>query len=343
MRTFPIHALLFTCSFSLAAAHPARAQETPPPTADSLANGDSAARRPSHLGVDDVLALPAEPADVRVAYGPGRYQFGELRLPQGSGPHPVAIIIHGGCWSANYGLHLMDAMATALTRKGVATWNLEYRRVGNPGGGWPGTFRDVAAGAERLRGLAGRYPLDLGRVIPIGHSAGGQLALWLAGRDTRPEETPPAAGGMPPPDEPPVSDEPPASNEPPPLVGVMNLAGITDLESYLVRDGKPGECGANVDELLGGLPENVPERYRQSSPIELLPLGVPQVHITGAEDRIVPVAHGAPYRARAKRLDDALRVFTVRDAAHFELIVPGTAAWEKVEAAIASLLDLTVT
>src|SRR5439155_8576098 len=138
-------------------------------------------------------------------------QFGELRLPKGRGPFPVAIVIHGGCWRSDYDLKHVGPLAGALTERGIATWTIEYRRIGDPGGGWPGTFEDVAQAADHLRALARRYPLDLHHVVAIGHSAGGHLALWLAARP-----------GLPP-------DAALASADPLPISGVVGLAAISDL------------------------------------------------------------------------------------------------------------------
>ena len=146
---------------------------------------------------DDLLKLPV-PAATRMAYGTGALQFGELRVPAGRGPHPVVIIVHGGCWAAKLGnlddravaLDLVRPIAADLTANGFATWNLEYRRLGNDGGGWPGTFQDIAAGADYLRRIAAKNRLDLTRVVAIGHSAGGHFALWLAARRKLPESSP---------------------------------------------------------------------------------------------------------------------------------------------------------
>ena len=118
----------------------------------------------------------------RLKYGPEDLQFGDLYLPNQQGSHPVVILIHGGYWRARYGLDLMNDLAVDLAKRGYAAWNIEYRRVGNPGGGWPGTFQDVALATDYLRKLAPSYTLDLTKVVPIGHSAGGHLAFWLAAR-----------------------------------------------------------------------------------------------------------------------------------------------------------------
>ena len=269
------------------------------------------------LGVADVAAIPVDPPDLRSAYGKSSLQYGELRLPEGEGPHPVVVVIHGGCWLNAYDLHLMDPMATALTRAGYATWNLEYRRIGDAGGGWPGTFLDVAAGLNHLRALASDYGLDLNRILVAGHSAGGHLALWLAGQHRLPEDSEVRTPDL------------------LPILGVVSLAGITDPESYLVREGEA--CGSAVDELLGGLPEVLPRRYREASPLALVPLGVPQVLITGEEDRIVPLDHIIPYVGKAERNGDDITSVPIPDAGHFEVIAPGSAAWKEVEKAVKRL------
>src|SRR5262245_35551596 len=133
------------------------------------------------------LIRPAPPADHRITYGSNEFQFGELRLPKGAGPHPVALVIHGGGWMSQYGLSYMGHMGVALTEVGLATCSIEYRRVGNQGGGWPVTFEDASRAADHLRTIAKTYPLDLNRVVAVGHSAGGHLALWLAARKHLPK------------------------------------------------------------------------------------------------------------------------------------------------------------
>jgi acetyl esterase/lipase len=145
---------------------------------------------------DDLLKLPV-PNATRIAYGTGTLQFGELLVPAGRGPHPVVIFVHGGCWVAKLGklddravaLDLVRLIAADLTVNGFATWKLEYRRLGNDGGGWPGTFQDIAAGADQLRQIAAKNQLDLTRVVAIGHSAGGHFALWLAARPKLPQSS----------------------------------------------------------------------------------------------------------------------------------------------------------
>src|SRR5215475_11805903 len=194
----------------------------------------------------DILTRPAPPVDHRLSYGSNEFQFGDLRLPKGAGPHPVAIVIHGGCWMSEYGLSYMGHLSAALTEAGVATWSVEYRRVGNQGGGWPGTFEDVARAADHLRKISNQYHLDLDRVVAVGHSAGGHLALWLAARKLLPK------------------DSLVYSADPLPLRGVVSLAGVTDLR----RSGTA--CDDNVPQLMGGSAVDKTAIYNQASPIELL-------------------------------------------------------------------------
>ncbi len=179
--------------------------------------------------------------------------------PEGPGPYAVAILIHGGCFLSMYNIEHNARFAEALTESGIAVWNLEYRRVGNEGGGWPGTFEDIAHGADHLRVLAKEYPIDLERVISIGHSAGGHLAWWGAARHRLADDGPIRFGH-------PISPK-----------GVLALASVPDL-AYL-HEKRP--CEGAVDGLVGGSPEDVPGHYAQASLVALVPLGLPQILING--------------------------------------------------------------
>lgn len=281
-----------------------------PPAACQGAGGQT-------LTFQDIEKLSAPPADRRVAYGSDPEQFGDLRLPAGKGKHPVVVVIHGGCWYSEYNLNHIANFSAALARLGVVTWSLEYRRIGSAGGGgWTGTFEDVARGTDYLRVLARSYPVDLRRVVVVGHSAGGQLALWLAARRRLPKGSPLY------------------SRNPLKLRGVVSLAGVTDLRKF-----RPN-CGDAVTKLLGGSPAEVGERYAQTSPVELLPLGVAQRLVHGALDRIVPPDQSRDYERAARKSGDEVELSIVEGAGHFELIAPQPAAQSAVEKAILSLLKL---
>jgi acetyl esterase/lipase len=274
--------------------------------------------RAQDVSFGEVLKLAARPADARIAYGSGPQQYGELWRPSGRGPHPVAIVLHGGCWSAEYGEAHIRPVCAALAREGIAAWCLEYRRVGDEGGGWPGTLEDVARGADHLREIAAAQDLDLGRVIAVGHSAGGHLALWLAARHRLP-----------------ATDALRGAN-PIALRGVVGLAAIPDL----ARAASAHVCGDAVTDLLGGSPSAEPARYAEASPLALLPLGVPQHLVHGRVDRIVPFVESERYVSAALAKGDDARLVPVDEAGHFDLIAPTatSSAWLAVRRAVKSLL-----
>lgn len=252
-----------------------------------------------------------------LSYGVEKPQFGALCLPEGQGPHPVVILIHGGFWRAFYGLGLMHGLAEDLVRHGIAAWNIEYRRVGDLGGGWPGTFLDVAAAADHLRTVAPTYRLDLQRVVAVGHSAGGHLACWLAARRRMTKSGPLSWQG-----------------EPLPLKGVVSQAGAIDLE--LVWRLKLGRGAAA--ELLGGSPRDVPERYRAGSPTTFLPLGVPQVLVHGTKDDNVPLEVSESYTQKALQAGDPATLTVLPGVDHFALIEPTSSAWRTTIEAVQFLL-----
>lgn len=260
---------------------------------------------PSALPAQDILGVPPPPPGKHIVYGADESQFGELRVPTGPGLHPVAIVIHGGYWRARYDLTHMGHLCAALTGEGVATWSLEYRRIGNSGGGWPGTLDDVRAGAVHLRAFAGENHLDLRRVAAIGHSAGGQLVLWLAKQRALSWR------------------------------GVVPLAPVADLRHAF--DLKLS--GTVVRDFLGGSPQEVPQRYRAASPIELLPLGVRQRILHGENDDVVPVSISRTYVQAARAKGDDATLTEPPAAGHFELIDPRSTAWPLVRDTILELIQ----
>ena len=268
------------------------------------------------LTVDDLLALPPVPPDVVLNYGSHAEQFGHLYLPDDVGPHPVVVLLHGGCWRARVSLDYMGQFARALTNDGIAVWSLEYRRL-DLDGGWPNTFLDVAAGADFLGKAADEYDLDLARVLTVGHSAGGHLALWLAGRHN-------------------LSSSSELYREKPlELRGVVSLAGIPDLAEALNQNICPDALGR----LMGGTPQQVPERYAQGSPFNLLPLGLRQILIQGEQDDTVPLSYVKLYEAAAKKGGEEVRLGSLADTGHFEIVVATTPQWQTVRAAVLELLE----
>ncbi len=233
-------------------------------------------------------------------YGAKRTQAGELSVPAGPGPHPVVVLLHGGFWHAMYGRSLMSKLAADLAANGLAAWNLDYRGIGG-GGGWPATFDDVAAGIDALAPFPG---LDLTRVTTVGHSAGGQLALWAAARPGLPSGVPGSA--------PPVT-----------VAAAVALAGVVDL----VDADQRGIGGGAVAQLLGGRSQQVAERYRLASPIERLPLGVPQLLVHGMRDRHVPADMSERYAEAARAAGDPVDLVVRHDVGHMDLIEPRSAGW----------------
>ena len=254
--------------------------------------------------------------EMRFAYGDAPFQFGELRLPDGAGPHPVAIVVHGGCWLAAYDLGHIGALSDGLVEAGFATWTLEYRRVGNEGGGWPGTFEDIALGADLLRTVARDHPLDLERILAVGHSAGGQLALWLAARS----QLEYGSGFLTP--------------ESIQVRGVLGLAAAADLGYLWERK----VCGHVIDGLMGGSPEEYPDRYRLGSPVETVPLEVPQVLVNGGRDDWTATA--MRYYEAAVAAGAEVRIVEAPDSGHFEMIDPDSTTWPLVRRSALDLLAI---
>ena len=226
----------------------------------------------------------------QIGYGDHPDQVGNLHLPEGDGPWPVVVLIHGGFWRWGWDRTLMTPLAHDLAARGLAAWNIEYRRVGQEGGGWPGTLDDAAAALEHVSRLE---EVDATRVVTAGHSAGGHLALWLAGRRR-------------------VR-----------AIGAVSLAGVADLVRGAAADLGNGACQA----LVGGTPEEVPERYAAASPAALLPFGVPQLLVHGGRDDVVPPSQSRDYAHAAREAGDDVELVELAEADHFDVIDPGHAAW----------------
>ncbi|GAB3527897.1 alpha/beta hydrolase [Pontibacter brevis] len=275
-------------------------------------------QQPKLVSWQDIAALPVPPADKVISYGPDSLQFGELRLPKGEGKFPVVVVVHGGCWLSAYDRQYMAHLSEKLTQAGYATWNLEFRRVGDAGGGWPGTFLDVAAGTDYVRELAKTYPLHTRKVIVMGHSAGGHLALWLGARHNLPKNSTLY------------------TKKPLKIKGIVSLAGIPDLATYSQQK---GSCNEAVPQLMGGMPDEQPERYTDASPTTLLPLRVPSRLIQGALDPIVPVIQSQRFAEQAKASGDDSKLILLEQAGHFDIVAPHSPVYKKVEQAVRELLN----
>lgn len=270
-------------------------------------------RASASASFQELLTRPRPAADAHIAYGADALQYGDLYLPKGAGEHAVIVLIHGGCWlGALPGPELMDSMVEPLRAQGFAVWNIEYRRIGQPGGGYPGTFVDTAAAVDELRAIAPRYRLDLSHVVLVGHSAGGHLAAWAAARPSIAKTSALYA------------------KAPLAIRGVVSLSGILDLESY--RATGPGACGgpATIDGLVG----RHTDPYADTSPARLLPAGVPETILSGGSDRIVPPAFGHDYAKKARAAGDAIEDIEIPGAGHFDMIDPLSPAWPAIAAAI---------
>lgn len=255
------------------------------------------------MSAEDILSLAPPPCDQRVAYGADPNQFLEVRLPQGKGPHPALLDIHGGFWRAKYDLAHAGHLCEALRATGVATFNVEYRRVGNSGGGWPGTFADVRAAYSFVRQESSRFHVDAKRLAVIGHSAGGQLALCLAAHE-------------------------------PSLLQTISLAGVVDLKKafalHLSHDA--------VLEFLGGKPSDVPEHYREADPMEFSIPHARQWILHGADDDTVPPEFSRDYAAQKRKAGEHVELVEVAHTGHFDFIDPRSAAFQKVKSSVAAAL-----
>ena len=262
-----------------------------------------------------ILDRPLPRADARIAYGQGALQFADLRLPPGAGPYPCVVTIHGGFWRNRYSLDHLGHLCAALTDLGLATWSLEYRRVGDPGGGWLGAFLDVTVGAAHLFSHAAELGIDPARIAVLGHSAGGHLASWLASMANVPADSPIRATPL-------------------HFRAAFPLAGVLDL-----RQGWKEHLGNGaVGDFMGGAPDDLPARYEAASPSSLVPSPVPHLVVHGVEDAIVPVAMSERYVAAARHRGQEASLLRLDGADHFDVIDPESAAWPAIGEAIVAAM-----
>jgi acetyl esterase/lipase len=250
--------------------------------------------------------------DATVDYGSDPYQKVDVWVPKGKGPFPTVLMVHGGCWTTSIADRtLMNWIADDLRKDGIAVWNVDYRGVDRAGGGYPGTFTDTAAAADLLKANAAKYHLDSKRVVAVGHSAGGHLALWLAARG---RIAPTSALH---------------ARAPLKIVHAISLGGLPDLEATAASP--DNGCGVDVVAKLIGAPGSRPDVYADTSVPRLLPFGVPQDLVNGREDKIIPLRMGTDYVSAARAKGDRAELHVVEHTGHVELIAPETAAWAEAK------------
>lgn len=292
---------------------------TQPNAPASAPTSTDAPRSTRMMTWDDLLDRPAVAPTHTINWGSGGTDIADLWLPEGDGPHPVVLMVHGGCWQkAIADRTVMNWAAEDLRRQGFAVWNIEYRGVDEAGGGYPGTFLDVAHAADAVRDQAAQYNLDLNRVAALGHSAGGHLALWIAARHKLPANSPMRV------------------DNPLKLVGVVSAGGLADLRAS--RGVTSRACLSDIyNQLVGSISSTRADVLSDTSPAEMLPLRVRQVSVNGHDDVFAPPVLGESYTRRAKAAGDSADVVVLPKTGHVELVAPGSEAWD-VE--VATLKDM---
>lgn len=272
------------------------------------------------MKLSDYMALNGPAPSATYRYGNAPSQYAELFLPEGKGPFPVAVLVHGGCWTKEFGgIVQLRNIADALARRGIASWNVEYRRVDEEGGGYPGTYQDMNAAIDLLAREAKHHPLDLGRLAAVGHSAGGQLVQWLAARSRIPASSP-----LYHPDALPVRQ-------------VVSLGGLADLrrEAALIRT----SCERSTEQLAGTPSKDRPDVFSDTNAGDLMPNGSRTILVTGELDTISPPRVAHDFAARAKAAGDAAEVVILQGASHYDEVAATSPSWPLVLQAIESALS----
>jgi acetyl esterase/lipase len=274
---------------------------------------------PKPMTLAAYMALNGPVPNATFAYGSAPSQYAELFVPGGRGPFPVAVLVHGGCWTREFGgINQLRNLAAALAEHGIASWNVEYRRVDEAGGGYPGTYQDMNAALAMLAQQARRYPLDLNRLVAVGHSAGGQLVQWMAGRPRIP------------------STSPLYQPDPLPVKNVVSLGGLADLrrEQALIKS----SCDREIGQLAGAPSDKRPDVFSDTNAGDLLPNGSRTILVTGELDTISPPRVARDFAARARAAGDAAEVVILPGAGHYDEVAASSHAWPLVLRAIESAL-----
>ena len=259
----------------------------------------------------DYLALKGPAPAARIAYGTAPSQYAELFVPAGPGPHPVVVLVHGGCWTVKFGgIDQMKNLAGALAANGIAVWNVEYRRVDEAGGGYPGMYHDMNAALELLRANAARYQLDTSRIAAVGHSAGGQLVQWIGGRVRLPQGSPLRV------------------EDPLPVRSIVSLGGLANLrrEQVLIRN----SCGRSATQLAGEPSAGRPDIFADTNAADLVDPGVRTYLVTGELDTISPPRAAHDFAAHARNSGGAAEVVILPGASHYDEVAATSHAWPLV-------------
>jgi acetyl esterase/lipase len=291
------------------------------PTTFALALAMSTTLHAAPMTLADYLALSGPTPAATLHYGAAPSQYAELFLPSGKGPFPVAVLVHGGCWTKEFGgITQLRNMAGALAARGIAVWNVEYRRVDEAGGGYPGTYLDMNAALDLLARTARDHPLDLDRLVAVGHSAGGQLVQWLAARPRIPATSPLYQA------------------HPLPVRQVVSLGGLADLrrEAALLKT----SCERDIAELAGTPSAARPDVFSDTNAGDLMPNGSRTILVTGELDTISPPRVAHDFAARARAAGDAAEVVILPGASHYDEVAATSGAWPHVLRAIEAALGI---
>lgn len=256
----------------------------------------------------DYLALKGPAPAAKIAYGSAPSQYAELFVPAGAGPFPVVVLVHGGCWTIKFGgIDQMKNVAGALAAEGIAVWNVEYRRVDEEGGGYPGMYQDMNGALDALRANAARYKLDTTRIVAVGHSAGGQLVQWIGGRARLPQSSPLH------------------SADPLPVKAVVSLGGLANLrrEQGLIKS----SCGRDVAQLAGAPSAARPDVFSDTNAADLLDPRVPTWLVTGELDTISPPRVAHDFAAHARAAGGTAEVVILPRASHYDEVAATSHAW----------------